>query len=108
MATRPHRARDAATEGAQRAEVIGGGVGEELETASDRTGRRIHSFTEQAARPLDQASDQLLHQVGRISHALNPVRVTGRTVGATAAAVLHLGSVVFTRAPRTARRTLQR
>lgn len=90
--------------GADRAATIGRGVGDELESASDRTGRRIHATTESAAAPLDALAEQILMRTGRLAHILNPVRVTGRTVGAATAVALHLAGRTSTRATAAASR----
>jgi hypothetical protein len=44
-------------------------------------------------------TDRILLQVGRVSDALNPVRITGRVLGIVAAA-LYLASLVAARGPR--------
>lgn len=80
--------------GADRAAQVGAGVDTRLEDASHRAGRFIHSVTERAASPLDAAS-----------HALNPVRIAGRTAGVVIAGVLHVGAVVTGRGTRQAQRS---
>ena len=67
----------AARKQADRAAVAGEGLGEELETAADRTGRRIDARTESLAEPLDRVSDEVLARVGALSHALNPAGSPG-------------------------------
>jgi hypothetical protein len=76
-------------EDSDRAARVGVEFGERLEGASRRTGDYIHTVTEQVAGPLDRAS-----------HALNPVRIAGRTVGVAVAGALHLGARITTRGSR--------
>lgn len=84
---------DALVTGADRAAVTGDELGDRLADASHRTGRTIRDVTERAAHPLDCAA-----------HALNPVRIAGRTAGAVLAGVLHVGAVVTGRGTRLAQR----
>ncbi|GLZ50088.1 hypothetical protein Acsp06_62730 [Actinomycetospora sp. NBRC 106375] len=97
----------AARRQADRAAVAGAGVGDELDSLADTTGQRIHAVTESWAAPLDQVSDQVLLQVGRASHALNPVRFAGRALGATVATALYLASLVSARGTRSVRRAVR-
>lgn len=88
------QAGDAVVDGADRAAVVGEDAGDRLQDASHRAGRFIHSFTERVASPIDNAA-----------HALNPVRIAGRTAGVVIAGALHVGAVVTTRGTERARRT---
>ncbi|WP_345340488.1 hypothetical protein, partial [Actinomycetospora succinea] len=86
-----------AVAGADRAATIGAGVGEQAEDAADRVGRQIHAYTEAAAAPLDQ-----------LARALNPVRITGRVLGAVAAGGLHLVGVGASRGTAAAQERVRR
>jgi hypothetical protein len=88
---------------ADRAAVIGGELDEELLSAADRAGRRVHSFTERVARPLDSTTEQVLDGVGRLAHALNPIRFTGRAVEVWVTAALRTTGAITSKAGRTAR-----
>ncbi len=85
---------EALIDGADRAAEVGEDLGDQLQTASHRAGRYIHSVTERAAGPLDAAA-----------HALNPVRIAGRTAGVVIAGALYVGALVTSRGTRRARRS---
>ena len=78
---------------ADRASRVGARAERELRTVADRTGRSIHDVTEAVAIPLD-----------RVAAVLNPVRVTGRVLGAVATGGLRLVGRVTTRSTNAARR----
>lgn len=77
---------DEVVAGADRAAAVGAELGDEAEDAADRVGHQIHAYTEAAAAPLDH-----------LARTLNPVRVTGRVVGALVSGGLHLAGVGATR-----------
>ena len=85
---------EALVDGADRAAEVGEDLGDRLQTASHRAGRYIHLVTERVAGPLDAAA-----------HALNPVRIAGRTAGVVIAGALHVGALVTSRGTRRARRS---
>lgn len=91
--------------GAENAVEAGERAEDRLAAESDRIGRRIHSVTERAAAPLDGVTGLVLRRVEWVSRALNPVRVTGRTVGVAVAGGLYLASRVTGRAARTGHRS---
>jgi hypothetical protein len=87
-----------------RAASLGSRVDDELDTAARRAARRVHTVTERAARPLDAT-------IERLTHAVDPPRITGRAVELGVSALLRsTGSLTFrgTRAARQTARTLTR
>lgn len=96
---------DSLARGAENAVEAGERAEDRLAAESDRIGRRIHSVTERAAAPLDGVTGLVLRRVEWVSRALNPVRVTGRTVGVAVAGGLYLASRVTGRAARTGHRS---
>ncbi len=96
---------DSLARGAENASEAGERAEDRLAAESDRIGRRIHIVTERAAAPLDGVAGLVLRRVEWVSRALNPVRVTGRTVGVAVAGGLYLASRVTGRAARTGHRS---
>lgn len=96
---------DSLARGAVNAAAAGERAEDRLAAESDRIGRRIHTVTERAAAPLDGVTGLVLRRVEWVSRALNPVRVTGRTVGVAVAGGLYLASRVTGRAARTGHRS---
>ncbi|MFC5061753.1 DUF2188 domain-containing protein [Actinomycetospora atypica] len=76
---RADQAADQLADVTDRAAREGARAQRELDSVASRTGNAIHAATEAAASPLD-----------RVALALNPVRVTGRLVGALATGGLRL------------------
>jgi hypothetical protein len=72
----------------------------EYQIPTDRTARRVRTFTERAARPLDTSTEQLLATLARLSHTLNPVRITGRVVELGANATLRANGAITARGGR--------
>jgi hypothetical protein len=75
----------------------------ELDTAAARTARRVRTFTERVARPLDTSAEQVLDMLGRVTHTLNPVRVSGRAVELGTSATLRTAGALASRSGRSTR-----